>query len=93
MDLFGFEDQKHNWKDEWIGMPEYNNQKPKDPEIIASFKFRNKQDYDKFMEVVKEKLYDNKRVFDGKQLKNNYSAWWPLDSRPSEHVYILEDGK
>ena len=43
------------------------------------------------MQVVKECLYDNKRVFDGKQKKNEYSAWFPLDSRPSEHVYIVEN--
>lgn len=81
----------HDWKDEWVGMPEYNNTKPKKQEITATFKFRNKDDYNKFMEVVKSQLYDNKRVFDGNQKKNEYSAWFPLDARPSEYVYIEEE--
>ena len=45
------------------------------------------------MKVVKEKLFNDKRVFDGKQKKNEYSAWFPLDARPSENVYIVQDEK
>lgn len=89
--LFDLEEQEsNNWEDHYIGMPEYNNIKPLPPEIIATFKFRNKEDFDLFMEVVKSKLFNNKRVFDGKQKKNEYSAWFPLDQRPSENVYIVE---
>lgn len=90
--LFDFEEEKkHNWKDEWVGMPEYNNHKPIEPEVLATFKFRNKDDFDRFMEVVKKELYNDKRVFDGKQKKNDYNAWFPLDARPSEFVYILNN--
>jgi hypothetical protein len=81
----------HNWKEEWLNMPEYINEKPTDPEVTVTFKFRNKDDYDSFMAIVKEQLYDGKRVIDGKQIKNNYTAWYPLDPRPSEFVYISED--
>lgn len=92
--LFDFEDEPINdWKEHYVGMPEYNNSKPIPPEITATFKFRNKEDFDLFMDVVKSKLFNDKRVFDGKQKKNEYSAWFPLDSRPSEHVYIIEDEK
>lgn len=94
LDLFGDNKQKkHDWKNEWLEMPEYNNVKPAPPEITATFKFRNKEDYDKFMEVVKATLFDGKRVFDGKQKKNEYSAWFPLDLRPSENIYIVEHEK
>lgn len=94
IDLFGTQEEKnHDWRDEWIGMPEYNNSKPVPPEITATFKFRNKEDFDSFMEVVKSKLFNDKRVFDGKQKKNEYSAWFPLDSRPSENIYIVENEK
>lgn len=93
-DLFDFnEEKKHNWKDEWIDMPEFNNIKPLPPEILATFKFRNKEDFDYFMEIVKINLFNNKRVFDGKQKKNDYSAWFPLESRPSENIYIVENEK
>lgn len=93
MDLFGNIEEKHIWQNEWVGMPEYNNNKPTTPEITATFKFRNKQDFDFFMEFVKSNLFDNKRVFDGKQKKNEYSAWYPLDERPSDNIYIVENGK
>lgn len=94
IDLFGTEqEKKHDWKEEWIGMPEYNNTKTIAPEITATFKFRNKEDFDLFMLIVKSKLFNNKRVFDGKQKKNEYNAWFPLDSRPSENVYIIENEK
>ena len=94
VDLFGTqEEKKHDWKDEWGAMPEYNNSKSVPPEITATFKFRNKEDFDFFMETVKSKLFNDKRVFDGKQKKNEYSAWFPLDSRPSENIYIVENEK
>lgn len=81
--------KEHDWKDEWLDMPEYNNTKPQDPEITATFKFKNKEYFEKFMEVVKRDLYNNQRVFDGKQFVNDYTTWYPLDSRPSEFIYIL----
>jgi hypothetical protein len=95
IDLFGNEinDTNDNWRNHYVGMPEYNNFKAEPAEVIATFKFRNKDDFEKFMDVVKTNLYDNKRVFDGKQKKNDYSAWYPLDSRPSEHIYIFENEK
>jgi len=83
--------ETHNWKDEWLNMPEYINEKPNDPEVTVTFKFKNKDDYDSFMAIVKEQLYNGKRVIDGKQVKNNYTTWYPLDPRPSEFVYISED--
>jgi hypothetical protein len=42
------------------------------------------------MEVVKRELYEGKRVFDGNQEKDKKSAWFPLASRPSEMVYVVE---
>tara|TARA_R110000868_G_scaffold94290_1_gene260247 strand:+ start:140 stop:427 length:288 start_codon:yes stop_codon:yes gene_type:complete len=93
-DLFGIQiEKKHDWRDEWLDMPEYNNIKPIPPQVIATFKFRNQEDFELFMNFVKENLFNGKRVFDGKQKKNDYSAWYPLDSRPSEHIYIVENEK
>lgn len=94
-DLFNDEITQYpkDWEKEWIDMPEYVNDKVLIPKITATFKFRNKEDFDLFMEVVKTNLYDNKRVFDGKQKLNEYTAWYPLDSRPSEHIYIVKDEK
>ena len=45
---------------EWIGMPEYKNEKRKDPEITATFKFRNADDYELFKDLVKRfEIVDN----------------------------------
>lgn len=91
VDLFGnVEPDAHDWTKEWIGMPEFNNPKPLPPEITATFKFRNKEDFDLFVAHVKDHLYGGVRVFDGKQKLNEYSAWFPLYPRPSESVYIVE---
>jgi hypothetical protein len=85
-----FDDYENEWQKEWKDMPEYNNSKVDEPKITATFKFRCKEDYEEFMQIVKEKLYDNKRVFDGKQFVNKYSAWYPLDGRPSDFVYVVK---
>jgi len=91
MDLFSKTKQLEKeitWQEEWKGMPEYNNPKPVDPEVLATFKFKTKENFETFMEVVKKELYNNKRVFDGKQKKNDYNAWFPLPNRPSENIYV-----
>tara|TARA_R110002020_G_C16205431_1_gene766606 strand:- start:1058 stop:1345 length:288 start_codon:yes stop_codon:yes gene_type:complete len=79
------------WENEWQGMPEYINIKPKEPLFICEFKFKNEKEYNHFLDVVKKELYNNKRIFDGKQLKNKKSAWYPLPARPSEHIYINKE--
>lgn len=85
--------KKHDWQDEWLEMPEYINNKPTEPLFTATFKFRNEEDFNSFMTVVKKELYDDKRVFDGKQLKDKKTAWYPLDARPSEYVYKVKDSE
>jgi len=80
----------NDWKKEWIGMPEYNNSKQPEPLITATFNFRSEEDYNRFKDLVREHVYNGKRVFDGKQLKEKKSTWFPLESRPSEHVYIAD---
>lgn len=79
---------RNDWTKEWVGMPEYNNTKQVEPEITATFKFRCEEDYNKFKTLVQEYIYKGERVFDGKQLKDQKSTWYPLEPRPSEHVYI-----
>jgi hypothetical protein len=81
---------KRDWQNEWVDMPEYNNSGTITPLLTATFKFRTEEDFNIFMEVVKRELYDDKRVFDGKQLKTEKSAWFPLDERPSENVYVVK---
>lgn len=86
VDLFG--EMPLDVADHYDGMPEYNNVRQADPEITAKFKFRNKEDFDRFAGVVKSELYDGKKVFDGMQKKTEKQAWFPLSPRPSEFLCI-----
>ena len=87
-DLFEFEnnlgfDPLNYWKE----MPEYNNIKEKEPEIIATFKFKTKEDFLKFESLLKEHVYKCKRVFDGMQSKTKKQAWFPLKEKASSYEY------
>lgn len=75
----------------YINMPEYNNTKRPEPEIEAKFKFRNKEDYDKFHQLVKKYIYDGVKVFDGMQKKHFKQAWFPLLEKASKYYYDDED--
>ena len=68
-------------------MPEYNNEKQKEPEITATFKFANKKDYDEFHALVKKYVYGGTKVFDGMQRKNKKNAWYPLKEKASKYYY------
>jgi len=80
-----------DWHDHYDGMPEYNNETQPPPKIVARFKFRDKEAFDTFMDVVKQRLYDGERVFDGCQRKNDYQAWFPLEEKASKYVCIDEN--
>ena len=77
-----------SWQNEWVNMPEYNNQIQPEPEIIATFKFRNQKDFEKFKKRVKECIYDGEKVFDGYQEKKRKQAWYPLGEKGSKYLYI-----
>ena len=83
-----FEQKKENKTEEhYISMPEYNNVKISDPEITATFKFRNQKDYDYFHSIIKKELYNNEKVFDGMQRKDKKTAWYPLNEKASKYYY------
>lgn len=75
----------------YFDMPEYNNVKQDDPLITALFKFKTQEDFDTFHAIVKEHLYDGKRVFDGMQKKEAKNAWYPLPERPSSYYFGDEE--
>lgn len=84
--LFG--EIENDCQREWNGMPEYQNVKQEDPEITATFKFRNYKDFKRFETQVKNCLYDGERVFEGKQLKDKKSTWFPLNEKASIYRYV-----
>ena len=78
---------QNDWQDEWVGMPEYNNiQQPK-PFIMATFKFRNQEDFERFNKFLKDNLYNGEKVFDGRQTKTVKSGWFPLYEKASKYRY------
>ena len=85
--LFEISSKNEFWKKEWKGMPEYNNDNIKAPEITATFKFANKADFDLFHKIIKKELYKGAKVFDGMQTKDKKTAWFPLKEKASKYVY------
>ena len=84
---FGF-NQKEYIQQEWVDMPEYDNVKNPEPEITATFKFRNENDYNEFKSLVQKHVYKGKRVFDGNQQINKKHAWFPRLEKPSNYIYV-----
>ena len=77
-------------KREWQDMPEYNNAEEEQPEITAIFKFKTEQDYQIFKEKIKEHLFNGIKPFDGMQLKNLKTTWYPHKEKASKYVYTNE---
>jgi len=88
-DLFGVEksDLENDWREHWKDMPEYDNEWQEEPDCIAVFKFKTREDYEEFKELVKENLYDGERVFDGMQRKERKTAWYPAKEKASNYDY------
>lgn len=77
----------NNWEKEWKNMPEYNNVNEEDPKITVTFKFRTQEDYEEFHKNIKQYIFNNEKVFEGKQTQTKKSAWYPLKQRPGNLRY------
>ena len=85
--LFDKQNDCNDWREHYVGMPEYNNTKEPEPFIVATFKFKNQNDFDEFNKLIKQHLYDGQKVFDGMQRKEAKSAWYPLRDKPSKYRF------
>ena len=54
--------EENEWQYEWKGMPEYNNVEEEAPVIMATFKFRNEEDFILFNQKIKKYLYKGKKM-------------------------------
>ena len=86
-----FEFDENNWIDEWRGMPEYNNQDYPEPSVIVTFKFLTQEDYHTFYELIKEKLFNGEKPFDGRQEKNSKTTWYPHKEKAKNYIYTEEN--
>ena len=84
---------RNNQTWEWESLPEYNNINEPSPEITATFKFRNKKDYEKFKTIVKKYAYNDEKVFDGNQGIKEKQAWYPLKEKSSKFRYVSNTPK
>ena len=78
---------KEEIEQHWFDMPEYNNEKEKEPLITATFKFKTQEDFDLFNSLLKEHIYKTNKVFDGMQRKDKKQAWFPLKEKASNYEY------
>lgn len=78
---------ENQWEEHYVDLPEYNNVKEKNPFIIATFKFRSQEDFDKFNKLIKQHLYNGEKVFDGMQRQNIKSSWYPLKEKASKYRF------
>ena len=105
-DTFDFYESLNSWQEEFTDLPDYNNVSQPEPEIKATFKFRNKEDFEAFKEKVKEHLYNGQKVFDGMQREKEKQAWYPLKEKdyrfewycpkpqnPQYPIYIVSKGR
>ena len=84
------EEAVNNWKEEWVGMPEYDNKEDTPPAITATFKFRTAEDFEVFKEHLRKTIYNNAKVFDGMQRKDIKSTWFPLKEKANKYRYKNE---
>ena len=87
LNLFDLPECQNKWEEHYVGMPEYNNVRESEPEVVVTFKFRRKEDFEEFNKLIKEHLYDGEKVFDGMQRKDATSAWYPLRDKPSKYRF------
>ena len=82
-----FNENDNDWKVEWVDMPDYNNVPEVKPFTTATFKFRNQEDFDTFLYLIKKHLYSGEKPFDGMQRKDKKSTWFPLKEKASKYRY------
>lgn len=90
-DLFGYE--PNDWREEWVGMPAYDNQDLTEPLVSATFHFATQEDFERFQRVVSEYLYAGGKVFDGRQRKERKTAWFPPLPSRSAFVWVEDDAE
>jgi len=85
-----FDYYENEWQKEWKDMPEFINVSKEKPYIIVNLKFRNQEDFDIFHKLLKEHIYKTDKIFDGMQKKFEKTAWYPLNEKSNNLIYIDE---
>lgn len=74
-------DNLEDWKKEWVGMPEFIQEKTEKPYTEIKIRFRNEEDLKKFSKIVEQTL-----------TKKTKSIWFPKIERGlnANKIYINE---
>lgn len=94
LDFFDEPEGVNSWEEEWRGMPSYDNVFEGEPEVTVVFKFRTREDFEKFNEIIKDALFDGEKPFDGNQLKHRLNAtshWKDFLSKCDQLYKIRQD--
>lgn len=79
-DYLGLEDEEKEWKKEWVGMPEYEQEDNPTYKTI-SMHFRNKEDYEEFAKLIEQPL-----------TMKTKSTWYPrLDRTANSLMRWMEE--
>ena len=54
---------------------------------VKYLKFRTKEDFLEFNELLKKYVYHTNKVFDGMQREKEKYAWYPLNEKSSDYEY------
>ena len=90
-DLFGVA-EPNKWRDEWRGMPEYDNEDITEPAITVTVRFRTEEDFFVFQEHLRTHLWKGEKPFDGRQTKTEKTTWFPPREKSSSFVYVDSEG-
>ena len=83
----GIKKPANSAKKEYVGMPEYDNVKDAPPEVVVTFKFKTKDDFNLFNKIITKTLFDGVKPFDGRQTKTLKSTWFPHKQKASKYKY------
>jgi hypothetical protein len=74
---------------EWVDMPEFKNDVGVVPAVVAIFKFRTRDDFLKFKELLNKHLtVGGVKYFNGFNQLNHKTTWWPKEANMGSHKYI-----
>jgi hypothetical protein len=72
------ENPKMNWRDEWIGMPEFV-QDEKKPFSAINIRFRNQDDLNNFANLISQKLTPKTKSIWFPELEKRQRGFWVDD--------------
>jgi hypothetical protein len=71
----------------YFDMPEYDNINEPEPAVTVTIKCKTVEDFQELKQLLKDKIYNGAKVFDGMQRETKKSTWYPLKEKASKYYY------